>query len=436
MFKHAAGFTIAILLTIAVVAVALIGVGPLDGILDEGAVRKGLDLVGGSVIVYEAELEEEPDAEALAANMTAVQNMMVNRLTALGYTEATVVLNGDRRVRIEIPAIDDPEAASQMLGSTAKLEFINSDGDIVLEGREIKAAQASYGDPTGQGIPQFFVSLEFHSEAVDRFAQATKNASDAEHKRNNTNYISIVLDGEELSRPYVEQELRTDSCVITGNFDRERAEWLASIITAGQLPFALKEAQLEAIGPTLGEKALSTSVISGAIGIVLVIIFMCIVYRLPGLVSSIALCAYIGIVGIVIVVTKVNLSLPGIAGIILSVGMAVDANVIIFERIKEELRSGKSTNAAFHSGFKSAFTSILDSNITTLIAVFVLMTFGTGSIVGFAQTLLIGVLVSMFSAIIIVRFLLKCLVGMRINNPKSWGLTKKDLLIRKEAIGK
>lgn len=434
MAKHAAGFVLAVLLIAAVVVVALIGVGPINGILDENGVRKGLDLVGGSVIVYEADLTEEPTAEELASNMAAVQSMMVNRLTTLGYTEATVTLSGDRRVRIEIPAISDPEAASQMLGSTAKLEFLNAEGDVVLEGSDVKKALSSYGDPTGKGIPQYYVTLEFQSSAVEKFAEATRNASDAAHVNSRTNYISIVLDGEELSSPFVHEELRNESCVITGNFNQERAEWLASIITSGQLPFALKEVQLESIGPTLGEKALSTSVTAGAIGIFLVMIFMTAFYRLPGFVSAIALCCYVGIVGVIICVSKVNLSLPGIAGIILSVGMAIDANVIIFERIKEELRAGKSTNAAFHAGFKNAFTSIIDSNITTLIAVIVLIVFGTGSIVGFAQTLLIGVLVSMFTALIVTRFFLARLIGMRVTDPKKWGMTKKDMAKRKEAL--
>ena len=230
--------------------------------------------------------------------------------------------------------------------------------------------------------------------------------------------------------------MRTDSCTITGNFDQERAVWLASIITSGQLPFALKEVQLEAIGPTLGEEALSTSVVAGGIGIFLVMIFMSVFYRLPGLMASFALCGYIGIVGIVICISKVNLSLPGIAGIILSVGMAVDANVIIFERIKEELRVGKSTVASLHAGFKNAFSSIIDSNVTTLIAVIVLMVFGTGSIVGFAQTLLIGILVSMFSALVLTRLFLNLLIGMRVTDPKKWGMRKKDMEMRKEAIGK
>ena len=436
MAKHVIGFIISILLIICVCTVALVGIGPVDGILDEDGVRKGLDLVGGSVIVYEADLTEEPDPQELAFNMEAVQNMMVNRLTTLGYTEATATLNGDRRIRIEIPAIDDPEEASQLLGSTAKLEFRDHEGNVLLEGKDIKAASPQYGDATGQGIPQFFVALEFQPEAVDKFEAATEKVLSGDNVLNGKNYIAIVLDGESLSEPFVHEVMRTDSCTITGNFDQERAVWLASIITSGQLPFALKEVQLEAIGPTLGEEALSTSVTAGAIGILLVMIFMSIFYRMPGLMASFSLCGYIGIVGVVICVSKVNLSLPGIAGIILSVGMAVDANVIIFERIKEELRVGKSTVASLHAGFKNAFSSIIDSNVTTLIAVIVLMIFGTGSIVGFAQTLLIGILVSMFSALVLTRMFLNLLVGMRVTDPKKWGMWKKDMEIRKEALGK
>ena len=436
MIKNTVGFALAVLLIIGVCVVALVGIGPIDGILDENGVRKGLDLVGGSVIVYEADLEEEPDPDELAFNMEAVQNMMVNRLTTLGYTEATVTLSGDRRVRIEIPAIDDPEEASQLLGSTAKLEFTDADGNVLLEGKDIKAAYPQYGDATGQGIPQFFVGLEFQPDAVDKFEAATKSVVTGENVLNGKNYIAIVLDGEVLSAPMVNEVMRTESCTITGNFTQERAVWLASIITSGQLPFALKEVQLEAIGPTLGEEALSTSVIAGAIGVFLVMVFMTVFYKMPGSIASIALCGYTGIVGIIICMSKVNLSQPGIAGIILSIGMAVDANVIIFERIKEELRAGKSTVAGFHADFKNAFTSIIDSNVTTLIAVAVLLVFGTGSIVGFAQTLLIGVLVSMFTVLFVTRFFLSRLVGMRVTNPKYWGMHKKDMEIRKEAIGR
>lgn len=436
MLKHTLGFIAAILIICGVFVFALFGVGPIDGILDENGVRKGLDLVGGSVIVYEADVDDSISSEELATNMAAVQSMMINRLTALNYTEATVTLSGDRRVRIEIPAIDDPEAASQMLGSTAKLEFLDSDGKTVLEGKDVKRAEAMYGDPIGKGIPQYFVQLEFQKDAVSKFSQATREASSSAKVNANKNYISIVLDGEELSSPFVHEELNTDTCVITGGFDKDRSQWLASIITAGQLPFALVEVQLEAIGPTLGERALSTSVIAGSIGIVLVMAFMSIFYRLPGIMSALALICYTGIVGIIIVIGKINLSLPGIAGIILSIGMAVDANVIIFERIKEELRVGKSTNAALHAGFNRAFTSILDSNVTTLITVIVLMIFGTGSIVGFAQTLLVGVLVSFFTAIVVTRSLLSALIGMHVTKPELWGMRRHDMEKRKEALGK
>ena len=231
-----------------------------------------------------------------------------------------------------------------------------------------------------------------------------------------------------ISYPSVSEKLNTSDVVITGNFDAEGASWLANLIAAGQLPFALKEVQLESVGPTLGEKALNTSIIAGAIGLALVMLFMIVFYRLPGLVSAIALIAYTAIMGIILVLGNkfINLSLPGIAGIILSIGMAVDANVVIFERIKEELRLGRSVNAAFTGGFKRAFAAVLDSNITTLIAAVVLWYFGTGTIKGFAITLFIGVVLSLLSAVVITRFLLARIIGMKVVNKWLYGVNAKE----------
>ncbi len=415
--KNIVGFITAIVLIAAVVLIAVFGLGSaLPGVFADGAINKGLDLVGGSYIVYEADVEGTP--EDLAENMNAVKQMMRSRLDTLGYTEGTVTLSGDRRVVIEIPNIADPETAVQKLGSTAVLTFEDWEGNVVIEGRDIVRAEAAYGD-TGSGYPTHFVQLELSEEAVSKFADATERVCKLDGGRN---YIAIVMDGVEISRPYVEERLNMRDVTISGNYDQASAVWLAGIITAGQLPFALNEIQLSAIGPTLGEQALSTSLIAGGIGILLVMLFMILVYRLPGLIASLALLAYTAITGILLVLFQINLSLPGIAGIILSVGMAVDANVVIFERIKEELRAGKSTAAAVKSGFKRAFTAVLDSNITTLIAAGVLWYFGSGTVQGFAITLFMGVLLSMFSAIVITRFLLQRLVGMRVSNPWMYGV--------------
>ncbi len=410
-------FLVAMLLIAGVTCVAVFGIGDiLPSVFAEDAINKGLDLVGGSYIVYEADVEGTP--ENLAENMNAVVSMMRSRLDTLGYTEGNVTLSGDRRVIIEIPNISDPEEAVQKLGSTAKLQFADHEGNVVLEGSDIEYARAAYGD-TGNGIPMYYVALKFTDEAVTKFADATERVSKLPYGQN---IIAIMLDGDILTSPMCNERLNTSEVIITGNYNQESANWLAGVITSGQLPFSLKEIQLDSVGPTLGERALESSLIAGAIGILLVMLFMIVVYRLPGLIASLALVVYIMLTGIILVRFQINLSLPGIAGIILSIGMAVDANVVIFERIKAELRTGKSTGAAVKSGFSRAFTAVFDSNITTLIASGVLWYFGTGTVQGFAITLFIGVLLSMFSAIVITRFLLNRLVGMRVSKPTLYGV--------------
>ena len=238
--------------------------------------------------------------------------------------------------------------------------------------------------------------------------------------------MAIVMDNQVISSPSVSSQIDSDSCVISGSFTRDSASELADLINAGQIPFSLKQVELRSVGPQLGADAMRTSLIAGAIGIVLVMLFMLIVYRIPGLVASIALCFYMVLEALIFSLVRVNLSLPGIAGIILSIGMAVDANVIIFERVKEELKNGKTVKSAIDSGFKRAFTAILDSNITTLIACAVLFFLGTGTIVGFATTLGIGVIVSMFTALTVTHFLLNRMVDFRIRNPKAYGLRDRE----------
>ena len=306
----------------------------------------------------------------------------------------------------------------QQLGSTAQLQFLDADGNEVMNGSDVEKATAQYGDPMGAGYNSYFVELQFKSEAREKFYEATKNAAEAESGKN---YISIVMDGEVKSAPGVTEAIDADSCVITGGFDETSAKELADFINIGQLPFNLKQVELRSVGPQLGENALSRSLLAGLIGLCLIAVFMIAVYRLPGLVATIALLFYVSLVCVILAVAHVNLSLPGIAGIILGIGMAVDANVVIFERIKEELRAGKTVRSAIDSGFHRAFTAIIDSNVTTLIAAVVLYFFGTGTIVGFALTLGIGVLVSMFTAITVTKFLLRQVVNMKITNVKAYG---------------
>jgi protein-export membrane protein SecD len=229
------------------------------------------------------------------------------------------------------------------------------------------------------------------------------------------------MDENVISMPRCEYQINNDSCVISGSFDQESAQNLADLINIGQMPFTLEQVELRSVGPQLGMDALRTSMVAGAIGIALIAIFMMVVYRVPGIVSCIGLAFYIAVEAVIFGLVHVNLSLAGIAGILLSIGMAVDANVVIFERIKEELRAGKSVKASIESGFKRAFAAILDSNVTTLIAAVVLGFMGTGTIVGFAITLGIGVVVSMFTALTVTHLLLNAMADFGIRSPKAYG---------------
>ena len=397
----------------------------IPSVLDtDNGIRLGLDLVGGSRIVYEAEIPDGYNQANLADDMNSVQKVIRQRLTDKGFTEATVTLTGDNRVTVEIPQITNPEEAVQTLGTTAQLTFIDADGKEWLTGSDIKKATYGYGRPTGNEVTDVhYVQVQFTSEGQKKFAEATGNIA---ARTDGTNIMAIVMDNQVISSPSVSSQIDSDSCVISGSFTRDSASELADLINAGQIPFSLKQVELRSVGPQLGADAMRTSLIAGAIGIVLVMLFMLIVYRIPGLVACIALCFYMVIEALIFSLVRVNLSLPGIAGIILSIGMAVDANVIIFERVKEELKNGKTVKSAIDSGFKRAFTAILDSNITTLIACAVLFFLGTGTIVGFATTLGIGVIVSMFTALTVTHFLLNRMVDFRIRNPKAYGLRDRE----------
>ncbi len=382
--------------------------------LDEHkGIRRGLDLTGGSIIVYEAEADTVTDDD-----MTTVVDMLRQRLDMLGYFEATCARQDEKRIRIEIPAIQDPEEAVKELGRTAELQFVDSEGNVVLSGKDVVDARARYERIKESGPSEYHVALEFSAEGTTKFAEATERIKGLPEGQN---YIAIKFDEEIVSQPRVTETISSSGAVISGDFDAESAGHLASYISSGRLPFSLKDVELSSVGPTLGEKALETSLIAGGIGVLIVLLFMLLYYRLPGLMADIALISYIAIVAIIMAYFRVNLSLPGIAGIVLSIGMAVDANVIIFERLKDELRTGKTLRASIDAGFARAFTSIIDSNITTLIAAVVLWRFGTGPIKGFAVTLSIGIVVSMFTAIVITRFLLNQVVGLNIKNTKLYG---------------
>ncbi len=421
--KSIAKFTIAVLVIAILAYVAAFGLTignfQIPKALDpENGIKRGLDLAGGSVIVFEADTTEAVSDE----DMTAVHAVLRNRLDTQGYYEATVSQQGDKRMRVEIPSITNPEEAVALLGATAKLTFRDKDNNVVLEGgTDVKSAKAAYEPIDNSGNKGYLVKLELTSEGQKKFADATeKIAAYADGE----NYIAIYLDDAAISAPRVSEKIDSESCVITGDFTNEQAKTLAGQIQSGQLPFALKDIELRSVGPQLGEKALENSLLAGAIGLLLVALFMIIMYRMCGFIADISLVCYVSIVAIILSVFRINLTLPGIAGIILTIGTAVDANVIIFERIKEELGVGKTLRASVDAGFKRAFSAIVDSNITTMIAAAVLYVFGTGTIKGFAVTLFIGTIVSMFTAIFVTKFLLRQMIGFDLKNPKLYSAVK------------
>ncbi len=390
----------------------------------EHGIKRGLDLVGGSIISFEADAEDPSQTD-----MDAAMAVVRNRLDVQGYYDATVTQRGNKTISIEIPNISNPEDAVQLLGATAKLTFRDVDGNVIMEGgTDVKRATYRYGQTRENGSMEHYVELEFTDEGTKKFADATTRISALSA---GSNIIAIYLDEEMISSPEVGEPITTSTCVINGNFTEAAASGLADQIQSGQLPFALKEAELRSIGPTLGDKALETSLLAAGIGILLVMIFMLLIYRTAGLIADIALLGYVGVVVLAIsgyfsfLGVTGTLTLPGIAGVVLSVGMAVDANVVIFERIKEELRAGKSAKSAVDAGFHRALGAIIDSNITTIIAAAVLGAFGTGTIKGFAWTLAIGIVVSMITAVFVTRMLLKLFLNLGLKKPTAFGVRLK-----------
>lgn len=380
-------------------------------------IKQGLDLSGGVYIVYEAD-KENPTADEMAAAVALIRG----RLDRKGYTEAEAFKEGSKRIRVNIPGVEDAETAISEIGRTAQLSFMDEENiEKYFSGEEAQAAVT--GDQVtnayksmvtdSSGLSKIVVNLEFSSTGTAAFAEATRN--------NLGKPLYIVLDDDIISAPTVNTEITDGKAYIEGSFDVEYAEELSAQIRAGSLPFNLNVMEMNKIGATLGANALDTSIFAGIIGFICVLVFMIVFYRVSGFASAWALVIYIALDLITLSVLGVTLTLPGIAGIILSVGMAVDANVIIFERIKEELNEGKILRTAMGNGFSRALPAILDSNITTIIAGLVLLWLGTGSIKGFAQTLIIGIILSMFTALFVTRLILTHLMGVGINNPKFYG---------------
>ena len=405
-------------------------------------IKLGLDLEGGVSITYKVK-GETPSAEDMSDTIYKLQKRVEQY-----STEATVYQEGDDRISIEIPGVTDANEILSELGQPGSLYFIrekNEDGNanygldtsgkyalaksidelkeegsIVLYGTDVKTAKAgTYQDQT-TGASKNVVELSMTKEGTEKFAAATKVAKEAGET------IAIYYDGELISVPSVNAEITDGQAIIEGSMEYEEAEQLASTIRIGGLSVELEELRSNVVGAQLGEEAISTSLTAGAIGLAIVFVFMCVVYLLPGLASSLALIIYTGLILVLLNAFDITLTLPGIAGIILGIGMAVDANVIIFARVKEELASGKSVKSALNAGFHKAMSAILDGNITTLIAAAVLWLKGSGTVKGFAQTLALGIVVSMFTALVITRMIIYAFYAVGIHNPKVYGRIKEE----------
>lgn len=357
----------------------------------------GLDLRGGVHVVLEA---DESATTVTNENMAGVVSIIERRINALGVSEPLIQRQGATRVIVELPGIHDQQQAIDTVGATALLEFKDPQGNTALDGSYLKSVQLGvdrYGQPA--------IDLEFDREGVQLFATLTT--------RYQGQATTIVLDGEELQTVMIREPILEGKAQITGGMTMEEARHMVVLLQEGSLPVPMKIMEIRNIGPTLGQDSIDRSFRAGVIGVILVLVYMALYYKLPGLVADLALLIYIVIVMGTLSAINAVLTLPGIAGIILSVGMAVDANVLIFERIKEEVASGKRIRSAIEAGFNRAFATILDSNITTLITAAVLFFVGTGGVRGFAVTLGVGILASMFTAVLVTRVLLDIVVQRR-----------------------
>ena len=368
------------------------------------AISLGLDLRGGVYTVYQAEDNGDPDFDT---TMQSTVSILTSRLTRQGFTEATVTRQGSDRIRVEIPNVSDPNQILTIIGTPAQLYFVDEDGNNLMEGSMVKNAQAAQ-DQDGKPC----IAFELTDEGAKIFAEATAT--------NLGKTISITLDGETISRATVNTVIAGGKGEITGNFTADEAKNLATLILSGALPLNLTQLEVSAISATLGVEALDRAIQAGVIGVILVMLFMLFRYRLCGLVADIALTIYIMIVVLLLALTGAQLTLPGVAGIILGIGMAVDANVVIFERIREEVKVGRPIGSAVRKGFSNALSAIIDSNVTTIIAAVVLYAFGTGSVRGFALTLGIGVATSLFTAVFVTHKLLDIFADMGIKNQKLY----------------
>lgn len=390
-------------------ALAMAGLFGYFGYTTMNDIKLGLDLAGGVSITYQAK-SENPSAEDMSDTIYKLQQRVQNY-----STEAEVYQEGSNRINVDIPGVSDANAILEELGKPGSLIFVDEAGETILNGNQVATAKPVIADKNG--IKEYLVDLTFTDDGKQQFAEATTN--------NVGKRIAIIYDGKIYSNPVVNEPITQGQCQISGMSTYEDAELLASTIRIGSLSLELEELRSNVVGAKLGQEAISTSLKAGAIGFVIVAVFMLVVYLIPGLAAVIALSIYVGVILILLDAFEVTLTLPGVAGIILSIGMAVDANVIIFTRIKEEIGQGKAVSTAIQSGFNKALSAIVDGNVTTLIAAGVLFWRGSGTVKGFASTLAIGIVLSMITALFITKFVLNSLYHAGLEAPKLYG-TKKD----------
>ncbi len=380
------------------------------GIGEDMSIPLGLDLSGGVSITYQV-MDENPSAEDMSDTIYKLQRRVESY-----STEASVYQVGDDRITVEIPGVTDATTILEELGNPGSLEFQLSDGTVFMTGDQVADAQAAT-TTDNYGNRQYIVQLTLTDEGAEIFGEVTaENVGD---------YLPIVYDGEVISYPQVQEAITGGTAQISGQSTFEEAETLATQIRIGSLSLELSELESSVVGAQLGSQAITSSLKAAAIGLVLVIIFMIIIYAIPGVAASIALLLYTALVIATLYLFEITLTLPGIAGIILGIGMAVDANVIIFARIREEIASGKTVLTSMKIGFHKAMSAILDGNITTLLAAVVLMALGSGTVKGFAYTLMIGIILSMFTALVITRWILFALYGLGLKNEKFYGRAKE-----------
>lgn len=412
------GYSIIILaMLIGFTFIALLGIDE-NGSGSAADINLGLDLAGGVSITYEIQ-EENPSTQDIDDTITKLQKRVEGK-----STESQVYKAGDNRITVEIPGVTDANAILEELGTPGTLEFLDSDGytawasgesySPLLTGSDVKGAQA-YTDTSSSSSTSFGVQLTFTDEGATKFAEATA--------ANLYGTIYIIYDNEVKSAPTVQAEITGGTATITNMESYESADTLATFIRVGSIPLTLQEVSSNIVGAQLGQDAITTSLYAAVLGLIILCVFMIIVYKIPGVVATLALWIYTALVLILVSVYDITLTLPGIAGIILGIGMAVDANVIIYTRIREEIGAGKNVEGAITAGYSKALSAIVDGNVTTLIAAAVLYIFGSGPIKGFATTLALGIVVSLFTALVITKVIMKLLYNFGFKDAKWYGKT-------------